>query len=363
MKPKLILHIGTPKTGTSSLQNYLEQNREFHLKECGLFYPRTARTRGGQCPRHYFLYSTAMGHLQGRPRTDAKETLIDLIAQEFAESGATTGFLSEELLCSPAHDIATFYGDLQARFDVSVLIVLRRQDLFIESLYNQMVRSNAETRSVKEFIDAPDIHPWTDYYAIIQRWSSVFGDDAIRVLKFDSKQNAARLIWQVFKTFSLKLPSIPDIPRVNVSPSREIVETLRTVNNSPRLRALPADRGRKIRKQLVRLFKGLHQGPQNTRILGKEDRRRLLDECREGNDEIARRYFPEDDRELFPVDIDNEPYPEKTWQMPAPQMASLLADAIAELCVASAPEPPVGAATTPRPRAEHPPRSGRRRAG
>ena len=45
-KPKLILHIGTTKTGTSSFQRILATNQKFLLEKFSIYYPTTKRLQG-----------------------------------------------------------------------------------------------------------------------------------------------------------------------------------------------------------------------------------------------------------------------------------------------------------------------------
>ena len=89
-RPRLILHIGTHKTGTSALQAALEAARPA-LLERGVLYPSTQRPPWPELPKHCSVFHAAISNdaaLQARERDD--------LLAEFDASGAQALLISEE---------------------------------------------------------------------------------------------------------------------------------------------------------------------------------------------------------------------------------------------------------------------------
>ena len=137
MKNKLIVHIGTHKTGTTSIQNTLEQNRAL-LAEWQVLYPRTDRDPWPDLDKHCSVYAAAVNS-----SSVIKSREYDLLMKEFEGSGCHTMILSEEGLSEPKEEIIDFFSTFKEHFDIEIVCYLRRQDLFLESLYNQFVRERA----------------------------------------------------------------------------------------------------------------------------------------------------------------------------------------------------------------------------
>ncbi len=70
-------------------------------------------------------------------------------------------------------------------FRVRIVCVLRRQDSFVESLYNQLLK-RGETRDFPDFVAAlpADNFDWT---AILDTYADAFGADAVTVIPFEKK--------------------------------------------------------------------------------------------------------------------------------------------------------------------------------
>lgn len=151
---KLVLHIGTHKTGTTSIQRFLSANRKM-LRKNQIFYPGS--DVGGHFKQHYAHHRIAHA-LSG----EVSQAQIDEVASYFdavRENTRTdeTVLISAEPLYRHVKRIdegeagrrfdggAGYLGDplpyIKALkraigdFEVKVVLMLRRQDLFIESLY------------------------------------------------------------------------------------------------------------------------------------------------------------------------------------------------------------------------------------
>src|SRR5438309_11963248 len=106
MIPHCFLHIGTEKTGTTSIQNFLAQNRD-HLREKGILYPRAAGNQNHTALAAYALRRTTIAK---RRRSKEPETrrdvrqfrdeLIDKLDSELCDANVSTLIFSNEHLSS-----------------------------------------------------------------------------------------------------------------------------------------------------------------------------------------------------------------------------------------------------------------------
>jgi len=161
-RPRLILHAGLHKTGTTALQQFAARNRE-RLRERGLWYPTYEPVRRGPCGAHNLL-----AHSFACTRKSAKFSsgeIKQLVGYWHGHIGNDSLFLSAEALCRHVipdagpdwveqrlrylERVASAFSD----FDVEVVFVLRRQDQFVHSAYleNIMKATRLASLSFPEF--------------------------------------------------------------------------------------------------------------------------------------------------------------------------------------------------------------------
>ncbi len=309
MKKRLVIHIGTHKTGSTSIQHFLHANRQQHLESYRLYYPRTDRDPEPRPTRHTFLTLAALdhaGHPVAQPRTPPPEALVREITEEIETAGADVALLSEESLSMPDPKIAEAYRGFAKHFEVKVLVFLRRQDLFVEALHNQFIRDRGEQRSLADFAAVPRTQARMDYRTVLQAWEAAFGRDAIVVIPFERPVREEGLLNTVFRVLGIS-PAVPlQDPLHNVSPGREAAELIRRLNGS---------RAPKRMSPIERVIEELGLTRGTTRILSNEQRRTLLAAHAEGNAEIARRYLGREDGALFREQPDHDADSEQAWQM------------------------------------------------
>lgn len=136
MNKSLIFHIGLQKTGTSSIQVMLAGSRDY-LRNQGYFYPDLPTPEKPEriwvSPfRHNIIASTYADYLSAFPKfsDEQRKQFWGSLGEE-----TTNPILSAEDF-SRQNNFGRFVEDFSA-FDVDVVMYVRRQDRFIESLYNQ----------------------------------------------------------------------------------------------------------------------------------------------------------------------------------------------------------------------------------
>ena len=165
-----MLHIGLPKTGTTSIQRLLTTKRD-ELREQGYVYPRV---KEGGVPQ--FLHKV---ELAGRAVPFWRELKAEI--DSLPEDG-TTVILSDEQCSWSFRDtrlIGSLYDRLADRFaSMRIVVYLRRQDLHAASLFAQRLRvGRTEPPDLTSFAD--EMAPVHDYDALLSRWAEVFGEASI----------------------------------------------------------------------------------------------------------------------------------------------------------------------------------------
>ena|GEM_PF-2241863 len=158
---KLILHIGQQKTGSTSLQRFLFDNRT-QLLQHKILYPRSLGTE------HY------KQHLIFKHRNNLLDNELNLykkLKEEIIASKAETVIISDENLffgrSTKKEEIVTF---LKSLFDeIEVLVYLRRQDLHAPSHYQQAQLSQV-IRTFDEWIEHAIASGYYDYYNVLEDW-------------------------------------------------------------------------------------------------------------------------------------------------------------------------------------------------
>ena len=273
-RPRLVLHIGTHKTGTSALQSALEGARP-RLLERGLLYSDTRRPPWPELPKHCSVYHAAASNdpaLQSRER--------DALLTEFHACGARTLLISEEGLSEPDERIPSFFAPLAGRFEIEVVCLLRRQDLFVEALFNQFVRETArrEARPLLTFARGRAMRSRLDYHAMLSRWAALGA--RVRALDFDGPAVRGPGLMAAFEAAiggePLQLPE----GRANASPDMRLALLLNRLNRQRTPYELAP---------LLQESRALVQGdmPPLRHLLGSDERRRLLADFAASNEKLA----------------------------------------------------------------------------
>jgi len=132
---KALIHVGTHKTGTTSIQSLLALNSAA-LARCGIYVPTAGRQLIAEnlvTPGHHDLASELM-----LDKTDALQRLIE----EISHTDAPTIVLSSEEfhpLHPHPHKLAVLRDALASvGFETTIVVYLREQAGYIESLYSEL---------------------------------------------------------------------------------------------------------------------------------------------------------------------------------------------------------------------------------
>ena len=235
---RAILHVGFPKTGTTSIQAYCSRNTTA-LREHGILYPETGRKLWFKDRKRHIGFAMACevpdqppsaamksyGLTTARARQRFTRTFLRRLDREIARNrDAAVAVFSDEGLSSfrDPRMLQFIHDQMTARFDsVTIVCMLREPAGYLASAYSQYIKmGGVETwQMFKEkrlsttlFLDR------------IATWQDIFGRDQVltRVLQRDAVAQFQEL---------LGLPPATDsAERENPSLSRFGLDLLRAVN-------------------------------------------------------------------------------------------------------------------------------------
>lgn len=185
-KPRLILHIGTPKTGTSSLQVFFKENENALRKKLNIS-PLESVQGGAFSERplsHHVLawsLSEVPSYYQGE--VCAFEEYLGRIKLEVGSNTYSTYLVSSEAFYSEKMDFSKIER-LKDIFDVKVICYFRRPDEFVEANYITNIQMPSET-AIDIGTFAHYIKPMLDYDEQAKKWEAVFGEENFIAVPFE----------------------------------------------------------------------------------------------------------------------------------------------------------------------------------
>ncbi len=194
----LYLHIGTPKTATSSIQEFLHTNRKV-LEQYGYCFPRLPHKYPyvGSNRNAHFMVDNLYFEDGTRDFNLEMEFLregLDQVVECFKKYDNV--ILSEESLWRASSysrkDLFPYLKEEAAGhgYEIKIIVYLRRQDQFAVSNWNQNVKmgKTAYTKPLAEYIKNQTEHNKLilNYAAKLDKIAAVFGKNNLIVRRFDS---------------------------------------------------------------------------------------------------------------------------------------------------------------------------------
>ena len=241
---RLILHIGTIKTGSSSIQQSFGKGRDT-LLEHNIFYPDrkpynhtfSFKPLFVNDPQKSFLFNV---HLNASEDKHAKvENYRKTWVREITSCGKDNFIVSAEGLTVPTFPrkavkrLKTFVDQYFEK--VVVIAYVRHYDQWISSRIQQAIRNSDTTMNIQELVDhLLECPPSISYKQSLQKWVKVFGRENLVVRPFDPKTfYNGSLLSDFFQAVGLPADeiSIPEI-RSNESIGKHGVAFLQKYNEA-----------------------------------------------------------------------------------------------------------------------------------
>lgn len=170
--PTFVLHIGSNKTGTSSIQSMLQANRSV-LNAAGWDYP--------DFHQEYFAHHKLAYSIGGRTALALPDGWEDEFRQAVADTGMRYIFSSELFFrLVPPAAAAVFFPPEQTR----IVLYLRDHLSYMTSWYAQAIQ---ERNLIASFTDYVQIFQ-QPYMQFLAEWDAVYGRDRVTVRPFDRKE-------------------------------------------------------------------------------------------------------------------------------------------------------------------------------
>jgi hypothetical protein len=238
-KPRVILHIGAMKTGTTYLQHLMEDNRE-PLAAAGILWP------GEVWEQQTLATMDVMAEVAGRaPRNPAAVGMWEHIAGQMRDHPGPTSVFSMEWLSYADEDQAQHVVAAFPDHEVHVVVTVRDARYAVPAQWQTSCRMAGVVplrRLVKAMDRAPDapnpgraarlLHRTQNIPRMLEVWSPLVGPERTHVVTVPPKGSDPALLWARFAGVLGVDPHLcaPPTSYIHTSLGHESTEFLRLVN-------------------------------------------------------------------------------------------------------------------------------------
>lgn len=219
--PRLIIHIGSQKTGSTSIQTFLTQNQD-KLRAAGRSY-----VKAGRGP-------AAHNRIAVKHKTDQFPAIMAKLAAEVQSAPDLTHIVSSEMLFTPrlARSLAEQLPEEITR-DTRIIAYIRRQDKFLEAMFKQVVKTGRFTGTPEEYMTKRD--GALNYSRVLDAYAAEFGRENIVVVPYEPARFPRKnVILDIAPRLGLGEVTPDELPEKfsNITLSREISEMLGIIARS-----------------------------------------------------------------------------------------------------------------------------------
>lgn len=292
--------MGTPKTGTTSLQEFFVSSPEI-LEKWGFYYPNFGNEFFPHVNGYYFV------------NHPSKQTMKEHSSAQWEKLWQTIDFYLEKgnviisnegFWDNPVKEVYCYA--IERGMNIKIIVYLRRQDLYLESHYNESVKSQFETDTFQAWIkrtayeaDLSHAH----YLNELTQLEEIVGKENIIVRVFEKEQMYQGKMDTINDFMRTIIPEFNEEILINCSNERlkPDVNELKRVFNS----VISSGRNAAYRDDFKRLFLQLSDAHQDSNVdkragyMTEKERRTLMKLYDEENQEIARRYLNRENGKLF----------------------------------------------------------------
>jgi hypothetical protein len=294
---QVFLHIGTQKTGSSSLQFFLHKNRN-RLAELGYLYPFQKKAH------HNLAYT-----LFDDPKANYKSDTWDDVIAEIDNSSLDKIIISSEFFVQTKKvDFIQKIAEKLKKYKTKVIIYLKRQDKKMESSFNQQMKTGIYTGTVDFFLKESKI---PDYFKLLNNWSQFFGQENIIVRPLEKEQ-----IPDLYRDFlgNVGIPNLDGFNKTedkNIKPNVSQIVAINFINQKTatklglkrqgfhKLNQKP--QGFLTKNYPKSFFRYTQHWKASTKynLIPYEKAAEVIEKCREQNAKIAKQYLGREDGCLF----------------------------------------------------------------
>lgn len=232
----LIIHIGTEKTGTTSLQAFLHENAA-SLERHGIWYPTDASAAYCQGTAHFPIPGSLVESHQDFVSPSKAQGLRSAVSEFCADADKRLQpitLISSEHFSSRVRDpakLAAFRDALRPHFkEIRIACYIRRQPDMALSSYHTGIVTGRRTRLDPSYVSVEN--PYFNYLKMLDLWADTFGRRAITVREYGKASLKNEDICQDFCAHVLGVDgsSFLPVPARNASRGAVFLELVRQVN-------------------------------------------------------------------------------------------------------------------------------------
>lgn len=293
MKKTLYVHIGTTKTGTTAIQSFCIDNQEV-LNQKGYCYPLFPYSYKDVSERRnaHFLIAEASDKNSGRFREG-----MDRIRELFDKYQNI--ILSDEGIWSSVYEQrinmwrALKAEAKEAGFKVKVIVYLRRQDTYLISGWNQMVKSgigNGADKPWDEYVKDLVYINKMNYATHLKKIAAFWGEKNIIVRRFEPKRFKNGSVYADFlDAVGLQLTDEYRIEQSerNTRLSGNTHEIQRVLNGMPEMTPVYHS----FFRRALLSYADLSGKEYPCEMFSKEEAETFLQQYREENEQVSELYF------------------------------------------------------------------------
>jgi hypothetical protein len=192
---KLIMHIGTEKTGTTTIQSFLKANSKL-LSNKSIFIPPAVLfgdNRAYSIPFQKRVNMEALNWFQSKDREDLaqkKVAVVSHLQNIFRRAREKYGWciISSEHFSSRLTDKSEIKNalDFYSQFfsEIEVIIYIRNQYFFAVSTYSETIKWGGFISFQDHLGQINENNPFWNSRLLIENWRQVLGETKVKVLKY-----------------------------------------------------------------------------------------------------------------------------------------------------------------------------------
>lgn len=284
MNKTLYIHIGTGKTGSTALQEFLVTNEKLLSQKHGIKYCTTGRAEN----KHRALdYNARRKDLLADIKV--KELLKEL-DEEIIDSSEHTFIVSDEDFPGLTYEeIESYRHIIRASIEIKIIVYLRRQDTYVESWLSQVVKTGLYQANFKDLLEQLEREKYLDYFSLLNNWAAVYGESNIVVRPYEKESFIGGNIFSDFMNiFNLGVEGF-ELPQKDINPSlsRDKVFLLRKLSD--------AGLGYLITDEYIRELTLVKEEVGDSKFVSSPStRNELLNKYKASNDKVANLYLSQD---------------------------------------------------------------------
>jgi hypothetical protein len=222
MGKTVYLHIGYSKTGTTAIQRFLFESRNWLKSNHRILYPQSVFNQNHSFNHQNLSHSILKGTKKDFPQyikpqnyPNDPDLFWNKLINEIEDCNCTRIIISSEAFIRfRGHpNLIKKVKYYLKEYNVKIVCYLRRQDDFFESGYNQRVKSDFYTDSIKQFIYLR--FKAINYNSDLSEWENEFGKENLIVRIYSTDTLGVNIVHDFMRIFDVSFDSKARVKCIN----------------------------------------------------------------------------------------------------------------------------------------------------